>query len=523
MVFRRVAAVLVLAMSLGWAAPAAAEIGQEDLILLGLVFRNRYGPYSEQKGADPRVTEIAESPAARRGGGASPLERYQALAEGVAIMNHGAWNEGIELSTIADMRLPAKLYEPGDRIEVRIEPVYEREAKLDAEYGVRLQLLDPDGEELAATIVNILGSVKARTAPLRIPEDAEPGRYSVSYELVKKAERSGRPPGPAILKGSRALFVLEGLGARLAELNDVLEALESKKSRVGGRSRELAMSTIQWHSNIYGRGIESDVPGAYTDHPIFMTSIMQEAGMSIERIKFSEELALAEELAQALNDGLDPLRTRTGDMRLAYVSPADGELVPFRVYVPSDFDPDKSYPLVIGLHGAGGDENSFMDRYQELFKANAERRGFIVASVNGRGPYGGYRGKSGQDVTDVLDLLQAIYPIDESRTYLTGHSMGGGGTVAIGFNEAERFAALAPIAGFGAVSQLEKAKDMPIVVGQGTEDALVPVERAREFVEAARKLGMTVEYLEREGVDHIAIVDQVMDEVFDFFEKHKKN
>ncbi|MCH8853387.1 MAG: hypothetical protein IID41_12165, partial [Planctomycetes bacterium] len=115
-------------------------------------------------------------------------------------------------------------------------------------------------------------------------------------------------------------------------------------------------------------------------------------------------------------------------------SPVDGELGPFRIFVPEGYDPDQAYPFVIALHGAGGDENSFMDRYQGLYKKNAQDRGYIVASVNGRGPYGGYRGDSGQDVIDVLDMIEATYRIDKDRRYIMVHSMGGGGTVLVGFD-----------------------------------------------------------------------------------------
>ena len=207
-------------------------------------------------------------------------------------------------------------------------------------------------------------------------------------------------------------------------------------------------------------------------------------------------------------------------MRLAYVSPADFELVPFRIYVPEGFDRSSRYPLVVALHGAGGDENSFMDRYRGLLKKNAEERGYVVVSVNGRGPYGGYRGDSGQDVLDVIQVVEESYPIDSDRIYLTGHSMGGGGTVLVGFDNAERFAALAPIAGFGSADQLAKAPKMPLLIAQGEADALVPVESARSFHEAAKKAGMEVRYIEKAGVDHLAIVDLVMTDIFDWFDAH---
>ena len=429
----------------------------------------------------------------------------------------GEWDEASEVATILDMRLPAKLYQPGDSIAVAISPIYEREGDLDEHYVPTVRLLDPSGNELADAHKHMttLQSVELK---LVIPENAPAGRYTVEYSLAP--HRDGAEP---IMVADRSLYVLHDLKQRLAALEKKLDAVTSQGFAKNGLRYQIATDTVAWHLGAYSRGLKEDVPGAYTNHPIFMTMAVAAAGMVIDRMDFTNELSLAESLADDLLSGRDPLRERKGDMRLAYRSPADGELVPFRVFVPSAYDPDETWPLAIGLHGAGGDENSFMDRYQGLFKSNAEKRGYIVASANGRGPYGGYRGNSGQDVTDVLDILQEIYPVDITRTYLTGHSMGGGGTVSIGFAHPERFAALAPIAGFGSPQQLQKAVDMPLFIGQGDQDALVPVESARALYQAAKDLDMPhVKYVERAGVEHLTIVDHVMDEVFDWFDAHRK-
>lgn len=503
------------------ALPVYGEVTRDDLTLLNLMFRNRFVPYAQQPDADPAVKAIAEQ--AGQAGSGDPVERYKLMTKGLAIMNLGRWDEAAEVATLLDMRVPAKLYEPGGRIEATILPVYEREGDLNGYYVAGVGLYDPAGAEVAKGAV-VFGPTEGLTGAsalvpskvaLEIPGNAPSGRYTAVYILGSEA-------GDLVLQGTRSIYVLENLGARLNRLEQKLAEINAKGIEKKSPRHALAAQTVAWFAAMYRRGMAEDVPGAYTGHPIFMTSIMAEAGMVIDRMDFTNELALAEELASALLEGKDPLFTRKGDMRLAYKSPADGELVPFRVYVPSSYNPANPAPMVMGLHGAGGDENSFMDRYQGLFKKNAERRGYIVVAANGRGPYGGYRGVSGQDPIDVINLVQEIYSIDKGRTYLMGHSMGGAGTITLGFDHAGRFAALAPIAGYGATTQLEKAPDMPLFIGQGDADALVPVERARAFHEAARKLGMRhVKYVERQ-TDHIQIVELVMDEVFDWFDLHAK-
>ena len=239
----------------------------------------------------------------------------------------------------------------------------------------------------------------------------------------------------------------------------------------------------------------------------------------VEAMDFGGRLEQAEEFVSALSRGRDPLPSMRGDLRLAYRSGADRELVPFRILVPEGYNPRERYPLVVALHGAGGDENTFMDSFDGTFKANASERGYIAASVNGRGPYGGYRGDSARDVLDVLGLIQRVYSVDENRTCLMGHSMGGAGTVRLSFENAERFAAVAPIAGYGSVEDLAKAPEMPLFLAQGAMDARVPVETARAFYETAQQLGMAnLEYVEKPGADHVGIVAEVMAQVFDWFD-----
>jgi poly(3-hydroxybutyrate) depolymerase len=180
------------------------------------------------------------------------------------------------------------------------------------------------------------------------------------------------------------------------------------------------------------------------------------------------------------------------------------------------------------LHGAGGDENNFMDRYEGLWPKLAEQRGYIVVAVNGRGPVSGYAKANGaeQDVLDVTALVQKHYNIDPARVYMAGHSMGSAGTWAIGLEYRDRFAALAPIAGTRPNPALEAAlkagRRMPIIIVAGVKDALVPVAGCREVAGKAKALGHEVKYLEYPDGDHISVVASSVKDIFDFFDAHRK-
>jgi poly(3-hydroxybutyrate) depolymerase len=502
-------------------APPAA-INDQDLIFLSLNFRNRAKDYLEKPDASERVRAIYDESSGWRGAPGDTVERFRKLAEAVNLISYGSWDEGRQIATVLDLRLAAKLYEPGGQVKARLSSIWERPERFSTHYMVALQLVGPDGKKIGTPAQAHLSQTPAmgqtKEMPLALPADAAAGRYVVRYTLG--AHHHDGAKSEPVLEAERTFFVVPDLDDRLTKLEATIAAIKEPSSEGG----KVALSTARWYADIYRKGQKSDVPGAYSDHPLFMVAQLSATGFSQERMAFDRELALAETLATRLGEGAaDPLAKLDGDLRLAYTSPVDGERVPFRVFVPSGVDLAKPLPLVVALHGAGGDENAFMERYAGLYKKEAQARGYLAVAVNGRGPYTGYRGAAERDVLDVTDLVQRLWEVDPHRVYLMGHSMGGMGTVLVGFDHADRFAALAPIAGFGQASQLAKAPKMPLFLGQGDRDALVPVEGARAFQQAAKTEGRDVEYVEKAGTDHLLIVDQVMKGVFDFFDAHRRN
>jgi predicted peptidase len=163
-----------------------------------------------------------------------------------------------------------------------------------------------------------------------------------------------------------------------------------------------------------------------------------------------------------------------------------------------------------------------------MIKAEADRRGYILAGVNGRGRFGGYTGLAVEDTFEVIKAVTRDYKINTSRVYLTGHSMGGYGAWLVAAEKPEVFAAIASISG-GTPAQgdaltglLQKLKDIPALVAYGAKDGLVPPERSREMAAAAQKAGMKVTNLEIPDADHVSIVAATFPAMLDFFEKNAK-
>jgi predicted peptidase len=137
---------------------------------------------------------------------------------------------------------------------------------------------------------------------------------------------------------------------------------------------------------------------------------------------------------------------------------------------------------------------------------------------------------SEKDVMNVLAMMRKEFNVDDSRTYLMGHSMGGAGTYFLGSKHAKEWAAIAPIAPAAFLMNNNRAeilqgiKDgtVPMFVTTGDADEAVPVANTRMWVETVKALSMNAEYKEYPGVTHGPIIEAAMPDIFAFFAKHTK-
>ena len=212
-----------------------------------------------------------------------------------------------------------------------------------------------------------------------------------------------------------------------------------------------------------------------------------------------------------------------------YVMEETGETIPYALFVPSGYDPERPAPLLVSLHGAGRQYDWLMN-YAGLLD-QAEHHGYVVVTPLGytrRGGYG-YRGDSDrdrraeQDVMNVFELVTGELAIDESRIYLWGHSMGGAGTYYLASRHPGIWAGLAAVAGGSMTADYVDAdaiRHLPFLVIQGSEDRVVPAARARESVAKMRELGMQHLYIEIPGGDHSLFISrdpEVVGHLFSFF------
>jgi poly(3-hydroxybutyrate) depolymerase len=250
------------------------------------------------------------------------------------------------------------------------------------------------------------------------------------------------------------------------------------------------------------------------------------------------DFATALEVATAVKANKDPFLNRTGDFKRHYLLQTVNEIMPYRMYVPKNYNAARAYPLVIALHGLGGTEDSFFESYNRAFPPLAEQHGYIVATPLGYRVDGGYgpgvanpstdpvaRRSSQASEDDVMQVLQQVrqhYKIDSSRIYLMGHSLGAIGTWKLGPKFPDIWAALGPIAGSGNAASLERIRHIPQIIVHGDDDRTVGVNGSRTMVAKMKELGIEHKYIEVPGGSHSGVVAPNLAAIFEFFNLHKR-
>lgn len=228
----------------------------------------------------------------------------------------------------------------------------------------------------------------------------------------------------------------------------------------------------------------------------------------------------------------------SGPQVLTFFSTVDDRDQPYALYLPENFDTSRAYPLVISLHGAGS--NHRLNLRRVFGKSNAEGENdveasryfpewedvdYIVASPYARGTMG-YQGVAEKDVYDVLADVKERFTVDEDRVYLTGLSMGGGGTLWLGLTRPDIWAAIAPVcpAAPGGTKPLAgNALNYPIHIFHGAADPVVSPDSVRGWVERFEDLETQIEYTEYPGVGHNSWENAYADgQIFDWFDQYRR-
>jgi len=200
----------------------------------------------------------------------------------------------------------------------------------------------------------------------------------------------------------------------------------------------------------------------------------------------------------------------------------DGVEHRYQVFVPSAYDPDRAWPVILFLHGSGerGSDGLFPTEIGlgSAIRRHADR--FPAVVVFPQVPLGSNWIETADVAMAALEKTESEYNTDPDRVYLTGLSIGGQGTWYLAYTHPERWAAVVPVCGFVEnlrqwpaaapgvsdpyASIADALVDVPVWIFHGSADQTVPVEASRRMQEALQEVGADVTYSEFEGVGHNA-------------------
>ena len=443
----------------------------------------------QRQQADQLAREAAQAGQAARYGDA-----VRAYYHGLAAMRGVAWTPAFEFASSLQGHLDHAIVDPGKPILVTLSPLYGSTGtatKLTASLFLAPLKKDGSAEKSLGSALVVDPAALPFSTTIHLPSETV-GDYKIEVRLAAEGESLG----PAARDG-----LVKTLPVHIEPLAGLAERLRNRlaKSSTGSSS---ALPSAEYALALYERADRGEVnPSAY---------------------HFGDEFAKANEILDALDAGRDPFAGRHGDFRKAYRSGVDHTLQPYRLLIPEAYSASKPNGLVIALHGMGGDENSMFDGYTGALKPEAERVGLVVACPKGRDTASMYRDTAEQDVMDVLAEVHRDYNIDPSRIYLMGHSMGGFGTWSIAMSHPDVFAALGPISGGGNAAGMMKIVHIPEYVVHGDDDRTVAVTQSRAMVEAGKKAGANIVYVEVPGGSHVNVAAPQFGPMLDFLAKQRK-
>ena len=194
-----------------------------------------------------------------------------------------------------------------------------------------------------------------------------------------------------------------------------------------------------------------------------------------------------------------------------------GNKMPYRLFVPANYDPGQKYALIFWLHGgngrgsdnlkqiSGGNENGThvwttpanqaQLRALVLAPQCPEERFWSEPETNGISP-------QLQMALDILASVQKEFSIDPDRIYLAGQSMGGLGVWALLQSQPDRWAAALVLCAFDNFTNPKAMARVPLWVFQGDADMVVPANLVRQMVKDLNKSGVRPRYSEYHNAGH---------------------
>lgn len=337
-------------------------------------------------------------------------------------------------------------------------------------------------EALAAVLQSVL---KAYEVLALIARHFHPPQFSRLMEQV------GQPDGE--LKAA-----LETHGEALASITGVNEILQAAAS-------EALAAFAVFRKLQDGSGELTDAFHAFRHVPIGLEALYALAGVlpPVSRFFLDPKMRSDEQLQGLVSSR--PTEEQVGIMHYATSEDGEGERGGFWLYVPEYYTPERSWPLVMALHGGSGTGRQFLWSWLR----DARSRGAILVAPSSMGPTWALSGpdEDSANLNRMVEFIRATWSVDQARMLLTGMSDGGTFTYLAGLAQSAPFTHLAPVAAafnplLVVMSDTGRMQDLPVFVIHGAQDWMFPSTMANEAARTLAAAGARVSCEVIEDLSH---------------------
>lgn len=186
------------------------------------------------------------------------------------------------------------------------------------------------------------------------------------------------------------------------------------------------------------------------------------------------------------------------------------------LYVPAGYRPDAPAPLMVVLHGGGGDASNLAPMFFHL----ADREGIVLVMPNSVKRswdvlMDGFEGM-GPDVVRIDESLRRAFglcTVDPTRLAISGFSAGGSYALSLGLANGDLFTHIIAFSP-GSIRAPVLVGSPPVFIAHGTLDTVLHIDQtSRVFTPKLRELGYDVQYHEFVGghVIPLGIAERALD------------
>ncbi len=183
--------------------------------------------------------------------------------------------------------------------------------------------------------------------------------------------------------------------------------------------------------------------------------------------------------------------------------------LPVRTFLPTGYEPNYPYPLVVFFHGHGGSDEQVLRLAPRISRRNyicISLRGPIPAGLNDEGLPGYTWGDGEHDsaieeyVIRAVEQTRRCYHVHSERIYLAGLWEGAATAYRIGLNMPEKVAGVIslngamPRATSGPLFRFPDVRQLRVFIGHGVANTQIPLEAARRDFRLLYGAGVDVQF-----------------------------